>query len=62
MVAHQALLALGSRGLHRDVQKLVQAMEAAGCVNEHTHACAMAALDRAGHFDLALSHFEDLQR
>ncbi len=46
----------------QDVRRLVDAMVSARCTNEHTHGSAIAALDKAGRFDMAIQHFEELYR
>ena len=55
-----AILALGTAKKHEQVMVVAEAMLAQGMSNEHTHGAIISALDSAGRFDLAMSHFEGL--
>jgi pentatricopeptide repeat protein len=55
-----AIIALGTAKKHEQVLMVADAMLAEDRANEHTHGAIISALDSAGRFDLAISHFEGL--
>lgn len=55
-----AILALGTAKKHEQALVVANALLAEDRANEYTHGAIISALDSAGRFDLAISHFEGL--
>ena len=60
VAANCSILALGTAKKYKQISLVADAMIAEGKVNEHTHGAIISALESAGRFDLAISHFEGL--